>query len=89
MTREALGYALAGRPTRVLVSAHLDTAEAVEFSEELAARRAQAVASELVAGGIDPSLIVFNVRRDEQLARATAPNVREPLNRRALVDINF
>lgn len=92
MVRSVAAYAQSdrwGRPTRVLISAHMDTAEAAEFSDELSRRRAQSVASELVILGIDPAIIVMQSRGASAPARPTAPNRQEPLNRRVTVGVNF
>lgn len=89
MVRSVALYARRGTPTRVMISAFMDTAEGAEFSEELSRRRAQAVATELVALGIDPSVIVMSGNGATSLARPTPPNTSEPLNRRAFVGVNF
>lgn len=74
---------------RIVVVAHMDTAEATEFSDELALRRAQSMADELVRLGLDPGRIALRSEGARQLARTTGPDVREPLNRRLSVDVNF
>ena len=75
--------------SRILVTAHMDTAEARAFSDELSARRAQSMASELVRLGLDPSRIEMRSRGSQTLAKPTDRDVREPLNRRVTVDVNF
>ncbi len=75
--------------TRVIISAHMDTAEATEFSEELAKARAQGMATELVALGVDPLRIEMRSHAARQLARATPDRTREPLNRRLVVDVKL
>lgn len=87
MTRRVLQYVDGYVDPHVMVSAHMDTAETAEFSEELAARRAQAVASELVRLGVDPARIQMRSCGDRMLARPTAAGVQEPLNRRVMVSI--
>ena len=89
MVRSVAAYAQMGHPTRILIAAHMDTAEAAEFSDELSRRRAQTVASELVMLGIDPALIVIQARGASLLARPTPPNRLEPLNCRVTVGVNF
>jgi outer membrane protein OmpA-like peptidoglycan-associated protein len=89
MVRAAAAYAAMGRPIRIMVNAHMDTAESLEFSDELSRRRAQAVASELVLLGTDPSVIELRGHGATLLARPTPPNTPERLNRRVVVDINF
>jgi len=65
----------------VIINAHLDTAEADEFSNELALRRAQAMASELVVLGINPARICMFGHAATRPIRPTHPHTREPLNR--------
>lgn len=69
----------------LIIDAHLDTAEAQEFSNELALQRAQAMATELVVLGINPARICMFSRGATQQARSMHPNTREPLNRRLSV----
>ncbi|KQS56450.1 hypothetical protein ASG17_10700 [Brevundimonas sp. Leaf363] len=89
--RSAAAYVrMAGeKPVRVLITAHMDAAEADEFSDELGLRRAQSMATELVSLGVDPALIELHSRGATQRARPTADHVREPLNRRALIEVIF
>ena len=89
MVRSVAAYAQTGRPARILIAAHMDTAEAAEFSGDLSRRRAQTVASELVMLGIDPAIIEMQGRGASALARPTPPNTPEPLNRRVTVDIRL
>lgn len=85
--REVVGYT-AGQTYRVVVTAYLDTAEAHEFSDELALRRAQSMASELVRLGVDPARIEMR-SGGTRLAKPTPDNTREPLNRRLVVDLSL
>ena len=87
MVRSVAAYARTGNPTRIVIAAHMDTAEAAAFSAELSRRRAQTVASELVILGIDPAIIEMQGRGASALARPTPPNTPEPLNRRVTVEI--
>lgn len=89
MVRSVAAYSRMGHPTRILIVAHMDTAEAAEFSDELSRQRAQMVASELVMLGIDPATIVMEGRGASAPARPTPPDTSEPLNRRVTVGVNF
>ncbi len=89
MVREVVDYANGRKPTLIVITGHMDTAEAEEFSDELSRRRAQAVATELVRLGIDPALIETVGVGAGQLARPTPPGTREPLNRRVLVGVGL
>jgi flagellar motor protein MotB len=85
----AAAYARSGNPTRVLVVGHTDTSGSAAYNLGLSNRRARTVADALVAAGVNGGVVSLDGRGETQLARATADGVREPLNRRATVDINF
>ena len=87
--QQAAAYARTGRPTRVLVVGHADTSGSAAYNVGLSNRRARTTADALVAQGIAGGVISLDGRGETQLARATADGVREPLNRRATIDINF
>ena len=89
MVRSVAAYARSGRGARILITAHMDTAEAATFSDDLSRRRAQAVATELARLGIDPSLIDLQGLGASTPAVPTPPNTAEPLNRRVTVSIGF
>ncbi|MFJ6023296.1 OmpA family protein [Brevundimonas sp. NPDC092305] len=89
MTRSVARYALSGRPARIVITGFVDTAEEISFSEELARKRAQSVATELVLMGVDPALIEQHARGGEALARPTPRNTPERLNRRVVVSVSF
>ena len=54
----------------------------------LSERRAKAVADALVGGGVDQSKLQVNWTGEKDLAVATPDGVKEPLNRRATININ-
>lgn len=85
MVRSAASYA--NGATGIRVTAHLDTMEDHEFSDELARCRSQVVATELVLLGVKPELIEITSKGAEALARPTPDNTAERLNRRVLVDV--
>ena len=86
---QAANYAKSGRPTRVLIVGHADTSGSAAYNVGLSNRRARTVADALVASGVNGGVISLDGKGETQLARATADGVREPLNRRATVGINF
>ncbi len=86
---QAAAYAKSGQPTRVLVVGHADTSGSAAYNVGLSNRRARTVADALVAQGIAGGVVSLDGRGETELARATADGVREPLNRRATIDINF
>lgn len=90
MLAEAAPYALRNPPAnRITLVGHVDTEEAATHGDALGAARAQAVASELVALGVDRSLIWIQSQGARQLAKPTAPNVSERLNRRVMLGMNY
>lgn len=70
--------------SKLRVTGYCDTAEMVKDCPALARRRAEAAKSELVRIGIDADCIETGVSMD--LPVPTAPAVREPQNRRVVVD---
>ena len=85
----AANYAKTGSPTRVLVVGHADTSGSAAYNIGLSNRRARTTADALVAQGLNGGVISLNGVGETQLAKATADGVREPLNRRSTIDINF
>jgi outer membrane protein OmpA-like peptidoglycan-associated protein/opacity protein-like surface antigen len=86
---QAAQYAASGRPTSILVVGHADTSGSAQYNEGLAQRRARTVADALVARGVNSGVLRVDARGERDLARPTADGVREPLNRRATIGINF
>lgn len=86
---QAANYAKSGRPTRILIVGHADTSGSAAYNVGLSNRRARTVGDALVAQGINGGVISLDGKGETALARATADGVREPLNRRATVGINF
>jgi OOP family OmpA-OmpF porin len=86
---QAANYAKSGRATRILVVGHADTSGSAAYNVGLSNRRARTVADALVAQGVNGGVISLDGKGETQLARPTADGVREPLNRRATIDINF
>jgi OOP family OmpA-OmpF porin len=86
---QAAAYAKSGQPTRILVVGHADTSGSAAYNIGLSNRRSRTTADALVAQGVAGGVISLDGKGETQLARATADGVREPLNRRATIDINF
>jgi len=86
---QAANYAKSGRATRILVVGHADTSGSAAYNVGLSNRRARTVADALVAQGVNGGVISLDGKGETALARPTADGVREPLNRRATIDINF
>ena len=86
---QAAQYAASGRPTSIVVVGHADTSGSAQYNEGLAMRRSRTVADALVARGVNSGVLRVDARGERELARPTADGVREPLNRRSTIDINF
>jgi outer membrane protein OmpA-like peptidoglycan-associated protein/opacity protein-like surface antigen len=89
VVQQAANYAKSGRPTRILIVGHADTSGSAAYNIGLSNRRARTVADALVAQGVNGGVISLDGKGETQLARPTADGVREPLNRRATIGINF
>jgi len=86
---QAANHAKSGRPTRILIVGHADTSGSAAYNVGLSNRRARTVADAMVAQGVNGGVISLDGKGETQLARPTADGVREPLNRRATININF
>ena len=89
VVRSAAAYAKSGQPTRIMVVGHADTSGSQAYNQALSARRARTVSDSLVAQGVSGSVISMESRGETDPAKETGDGVREPLNRRATIDINF
>lgn len=85
---QAAAYARQGGATRIVIVGHTDTSGSAAYNLGLSNRRARTVADALVARGVNGGMISLDGVGETQLARPTADGVREPLNRRATIDIN-
>jgi outer membrane protein OmpA-like peptidoglycan-associated protein len=86
---QAANYAKSGAPTRVLIVGYTDTSGSPAYNLGLSNRRSRTVADALVAQGVNGGVIAVDGKGETALAKPTADGVREPLNRRATIDINF
>jgi outer membrane protein OmpA-like peptidoglycan-associated protein/outer membrane protein W len=86
---QAANYAKSGRPTRILIVGHADTSGSAAYNVGLSNRRSRTVADALVGQGVNGGVISLDGKGETMPARATGDGVREPLNRRATIDINF
>jgi outer membrane protein OmpA-like peptidoglycan-associated protein len=85
---EAASYAAQGNPTSVVVTGHADTSGSAAYNIRLSERRAKTVADALVAAGVNGSAMSVDWKGESQPAVATGDGVKEPLNRRATININ-
>lgn len=73
--------------TGVEIFGHDETEGQAAYSVRVSQRRAEAVQAYLISMGFDGGLISTEGRGQSDLAVQTGPGVREPLNRRAVIDI--
>ena len=74
--------------TALSVVGHADTVGSANYNQGLSERRARRVANALVQRGIPAGAMTLAGRGERDLARATADNVREPLNRRVEIGLS-
>lgn len=74
---------------QVVLEGHADTSGAVAYNAALSERRASAVRDALTARGFEATSLQTEARGETDLARATRDGVREPLNRRVAITIEF
>ena len=74
-------------PSAINLIGHADTSGASDYNQRLAVKRAKAAKKELIARGVDASIIAVDAKGETDLLVATPDNVREPANRR--VNISF
>ena len=86
---EAANYANGGHATKVIVVGHTDTSGSDAYNVRLSERRAKAVADALVGSGVAQTALSVDWKGESQPAVATGDGVKEPLNRRSTIDINF
>ena len=89
VVQQAAQYANDGHATRIVVVGHTDTSGGVKYNLRLSERRAKAVADALVGLGVPQTVLNVDWKGKTDLAVQTPDGVKEPLNRRSTIDINF
>ena len=89
MVSEAANYANAGKATQLVIVGHTDTSGSPKYNARLSERRAKAVADALVGMGVASSAVAVDWKGESAPAVATGDGVKEPLNRRSTISINF
>jgi outer membrane protein OmpA-like peptidoglycan-associated protein/opacity protein-like surface antigen len=84
---EAVKTAKTSGMVRVVVTGHTDTVGSDTYNQALSERRAQAVKDEMVREGMDGSTIAIEGKSFHDPLVPTGPGVREPQNRRAVIDL--
>ena len=74
---------------RVLVTGHTDTVGSDRYNQALSERRAASVKSEIVGLGLNESDVTTVGKSFSEPLVATGPGVREPQNRRAVIDLGY
>jgi len=84
---EAVKTAKSQGMVRVLITGHTDTVGSDAYNQALSERRANAVKDEMVSEGMDSSTIAIEGKSFHDPLVPTGPGVREPQNRRAVIDL--
>ncbi|MBV9332188.1 MAG: OmpA family protein, partial [Alphaproteobacteria bacterium] len=72
---------------RVMVTGHTDTVGSDRYNQALSVRRAQSVKGEMERDGMDGGAISIEGKSFHDPLVPTGPGVREPQNRRAVIDL--
>lgn len=89
VVQQAAAYAQQGTPTSVVIVGHTDTSGSQAYNVRLSERRAKAVADAMVGLGVNQAAMQVDWRGETQPAVATGDGVKEPLNRRTTIGVNF
>jgi len=84
---EAVKVAKANGFVKIQIVCHTDTVGSDQYNMRLSVARAQAVKDELVRQGLTTDGIAVSGRGFHDPLVATGPGVREPQNRRAVIDL--
>jgi outer membrane protein OmpA-like peptidoglycan-associated protein len=72
---------------RIHIAGHTDTVGSASYNKRLSVRRAEAVKMAMVHDGLNPRSILIEGRGFRDPLVPTGPGVREPQNRRAVIDL--
>jgi len=84
---DAVKSAKAGGFVKVMITGHTDTVGSHSYNQGLSERRADAVKDEMVREGMDGSQIMTAGKSFDDPLVPTGPGVREPQNRRAVIQL--
>ena len=87
--QDAAKYSTDGHATKETVVGHTDTSGSVAYNLRLSERRAKATADGLVSLGVPASTLDVSWTGKADLAVPTPDGVKEPLNRRSTIHIQF
>jgi outer membrane protein OmpA-like peptidoglycan-associated protein len=85
--QEAVKVAKANGFVKVMVTGHTDTVGSDSYNQGLSVRRAESVKDEMTREGMDGSTISIVGKSFHDPLVPTGPGVREPQNRRAVIDL--
>ena len=87
VVRNAVNVAQQTGMVRIKITGHTDTVGSEGYNQRLSVRRAESVKAEMVADGLSPTQIAVEGRGFHDPLVSTGPGVREPQNRRAVIDL--
>ena len=87
VVQQAVQTAKTSGLVRVVVTGHTDTVGSLAYNQRLSERRANAVKDEMVREGLGAGDIMTVGRNFSDPLVPTGPGVREPQNRRAVIDL--
>jgi len=87
VVQQAVQTARATGMVRIVVTGHTDTVGSLAYNQRLSERRADAVKAEMVREGLNANDITTVGRNFSEPLVPTGPGVREPQNRRAVIDL--
>ncbi len=87
VVEEAVRTAKSNGFVKVLVTGHTDTVGSDSYNQALSIRRAQSVKDEMVREGLEANGIAIEGKSFHDPLVPTGPGVREPQNRRAVIDL--
>jgi OOP family OmpA-OmpF porin len=85
--QRAASDAKAGNATRIQVTGHTDRSGPDSYNQKLSERRAASVKAELIRDGVPANEIVTVGRGESDPAVPTPDGVREPRNRRVVIEL--
>ena len=87
VVQQAVRTAMTSGMVRVVVTGHTDTVGSQRYNQALSVRRANSVKAEMVREGLNANDIMTVGRSFNDPLVPTGPGVREPQNRRAVIDL--
>jgi outer membrane protein OmpA-like peptidoglycan-associated protein len=84
---EAVKTAQTSGPVRIVITGHTDTVGSDSYNQALSQRRADTVKDQMVTDGLSADEITTVGKSFHDPLVTTGPNVREPQNRRAVIDL--